>query len=171
MLLGVCKTLSFLFTAARSLNNLLGVGGGVVVACNERQTFCRVDALFQSCGNICKAKKRGALYTRGEDCDNPLAAISTYVSFEQRCFCSCLGYVAVRFTPYSPPPYAQTSSTYICVLQRQKINQRTMDQTVAPTSFLWNAYSPSRYYYEASTPILEVPYKMWKNSPPSWLDE
>ncbi|CAB1100084.1 unnamed protein product [Ectocarpus sp. CCAP 1310/34] len=30
----------------------------------------------------------------------------------------------------------------------EKMNQRRTDRAIAPTSFLWNAYYPSRYYYE-----------------------
>lgn len=36
------------------------------------------------------------------------------------------------------------------LLQRQKMNQREEDQTINPTSFLWGAYYPDRYYYEVS---------------------
>ncbi|CBJ26637.1 adhesin-like protein [Ectocarpus siliculosus] len=30
----------------------------------------------------------------------------------------------------------------------EKMNQRRTDRAIAPTSFLWNAYYPNRYYYE-----------------------
>ncbi|CAN0058299.1 unnamed protein product [Scytosiphon promiscuus] len=30
----------------------------------------------------------------------------------------------------------------------EKMNQRRTDQAISPTSFLWNAYYPNRYYYE-----------------------
>ena len=32
--------------------------------------------------------------------------------------------------------------------QREKINQREDDESIAPTSFLWGAYYPNRYYFE-----------------------
>ena len=35
-----------------------------------------------------------------------------------------------------------------CLVQLEKMNTRKEDPTVAPTSFLWSAYSPNRYYYE-----------------------
>ncbi|CAN0378829.1 unnamed protein product, partial [Ascophyllum nodosum] len=31
---------------------------------------------------------------------------------------------------------------------REKMNKRKEDPTVAPTSFLWAAYYPNRYYFE-----------------------
>ena len=34
--------------------------------------------------------------------------------------------------------------------QEQKIADRDKDQSIAPTSFLWNAYLPKCYYYEVS---------------------
>ena len=36
----------------------------------------------------------------------------------------------------------------LLLLQQEKINQRTNDESVAPTSFLWSAYYPNRYYFE-----------------------
>lgn len=33
---------------------------------------------------------------------------------------------------------------------------RSKDATIAPTSFLWNAYRPSRYYFEVGNENLRV---------------
>lgn len=47
--------------------------------------------------------------------------------------------------PTTPlPPAAPT------VCQREKMEKRQTDQSVAPTSFLWLAYVPDRYYFEVS---------------------
>ena len=35
--------------------------------------------------------------------------------------------------------------------QNEQINQRRQDRSIAPTSFLWNAYYPNRYYFEVNT--------------------
>ena len=42
-------------------------------------------------------------------------------------------------------------SDFICIFfldQLDKMEKRKDDQTVAPTSFLWAAYMPNRYYFE-----------------------
>ena len=36
------------------------------------------------------------------------------------------------------------------VWQREKINQREQDQTIASTSFLWSPYYPNRYFFEVN---------------------
>ena len=37
---------------------------------------------------------------------------------------------------------------FILAYQQEKMNKRKDDSTVAPTSFLWAAYYPNRYYFE-----------------------
>ena len=40
--------------------------------------------------------------------------------------------------------------------QNEKINQRSRNPSIAPTSFLWNAYYPNRYYYEVKNKEHEI---------------
>ena len=37
--------------------------------------------------------------------------------------------------------------------QHEKIEQRRKDPNVTPTSFLWSAYYPNRYYFEVCLPV------------------
>lgn len=49
------------------------------------------------------------------------------------------------------PPLSCCPSRCMYLFQRQleKIKKRSKDNAVAHTAFLWNAYVPNRYYYEA----------------------
>ena len=68
---------------------------------------------------------------------------------------------AVHDIDYRPLPPPRASLIYLlrfrsmCILgfvwQREKIKQRSNDVGIAPTSFLWSAYYPNRYYYEVHT--------------------
>ena len=59
------------------------------------------------------------------------------------------------------------------VWQREKINQRKQDQTIAPTSFLWSPYYPNRYYFEVnsceSVVIKRVPPYLMAPKIRTWL--
>ena len=37
--------------------------------------------------------------------------------------------------------------------QHEKIEQRGKERNVTPTSFLWSAYYPNRYYFEVCLPV------------------
>lgn len=51
-------------------------------------------------------------------------------------------------TPCACCPFAGPLCVETKFHQREKMSKRKADMTVAPTSFLWNAYYPNRYYYE-----------------------
>lgn len=55
-----------------------------------------------------------------------------------------------RETAYRYKYRVYSMLTRVLWRQREKIEQRLRDETVAPTAFLWGAYYPSRYYYEVS---------------------
>ena len=49
--------------------------------------------------------------------------------------------------------------SYVLLDQREKVDKRKDDPTVAPTSFLWAAYYPNRYYYEVRDRPLQLLFR------------